>query len=125
MANYAYRVITAAGKEKKGSMEADTPEKVRSVLKAEGFLLLDIKEQGVLSRDIDLKLGKKVTSRDMSIFCRQFISIVNAGVSIIDALEMLEEQTENQMLKAAVEGTRIGIQKGGTLSDAMRAESHV
>ena len=46
---------------------------------------------------------RKIPARDMSVFCRQFASILKAGVSVINALEMLGEQTENKRLKEAIE----------------------
>ena len=55
----------------------------------------------------------------MSVFCRQFASILKAGVSVINALEMLE-QTENKRLKEAIERTQSSVEKGENLSDSMR-----
>ena len=56
----------------------------------------------------------------MSVFCRQFASILKAGVSVINALEMLGEQTENKRLKEAIERTQSSVEKGENLSDSMR-----
>ncbi len=50
----------------------------------------------------------------MSVFCRQFASILKAGVSVINALEMLAEQTENKRLKEAIERTQSSVEKGET-----------
>ncbi|MFR4337386.1 MAG: type II secretion system F family protein [Lachnospira pectinoschiza] len=56
----------------------------------------------------------------MSVFCRQFASILKAGVSVINALEMLGEQTENKRLKEAIERTQSSVEKGENLSDSMK-----
>ena len=65
-------------------------------------------------------LARKIPARDMSVFCRQFASILKAGVSVINALEMLGEQTENKRLKEAIERTQSSVEKGENLSDSMR-----
>lgn len=56
----------------------------------------------------------------MSVFCRQFSSILKAGVSVINALEMLSEQTENKKLQEAIKRTQDSVEKGETLSDSMK-----
>ena len=57
-----------------------------------------------MDKDVNLSFfgPKKIPARDMSVFCRQFASILKAGVSVINALEMLGEQTENKRLKEAL-----------------------
>lgn len=120
MANYGYVAMDGNGKEKKGSVEADSKDKALSIIKAEGLVPITVTEQGALSKDINLSIGsKKVKSRDLSVFCRQFVSIITAGVTIIDALGMLSEQTENKSFAAIIKEVQIGIEKGNTLSSAM------
>ncbi len=113
------------GKDRKGSVEADTKDKAREQLKSEGLLTLTINEQSLMTRDINLNIGGKPKARDMSIFCRQFVSIVSAGVTIIDAMEMLSEQTENKILKKAIMETKIAVEKGESLADAMRVNRKI
>lgn len=74
----------------------------------------------LLSKDIELPFHKSIKPRDMSIFCRQFVSIISAGVTIADALQMLQEQTQNPRLKRAIRETKVGIEKGESLADSMR-----
>ena len=75
-----------------------------------------------MDKDVNLSFfgPKKIPARDMSVFCRQFASILKAGVSVINALEMLGEQTENKRLKEAIERTQSSVEKGENLSDSMR-----
>lgn len=72
-----------------------------------------IKQQSALDKDIEIPFltKKKVKPRDMSVFCRQFASILNAGVSVVNALEMLAEQTENKDLKKAIMDAQSGVEK--------------
>lgn len=120
MAGYAYVAIDIYGKEKKGKMEAPDEERVFHTLKAEGLYPVSIKELGILSRDINIQISNPVKTRDLSVFTRQFVTILNAGVPIIEALWMLEEQTENKTLRQAIAGTQLMVQKGERLADAMR-----
>ncbi|MCM1307662.1 MAG: type II secretion system F family protein [Butyrivibrio sp.] len=121
MANFTYRVITKDGKEKKGSIEAENKEKALATLRGEGNTVLSVADGSVLNKEISIG-GKKVKSRDFSIFCRQFNSLLTAGVGVVPALEMLADQTENKSLQAAVRNVHDSVQKGDTLAGSMKKE---
>ena len=125
MPGYSYVAIDKKGKEKKGSMEAESREKVTDALKADGLIPVSITEQGALNRDLNISFGKKVKPRDLSVFSRQFVSIMQAGVPMKEALEMLGDQTENKNLKSAITNVLANIEKGNTLADSMRGESDI
>lgn len=120
MASFAYIAIDKRGKERKGSVEADTKEKALAAVKAEGLTPLSVTPQNFLTKDINFSFTKGASVRDMSLFCRQFTSILRAGVTIIDALGMLADQTENKGLSKAIRDVQVDIQKGETLGDSMR-----
>ncbi len=122
MANYIYRIISREGKEKKGSIEADSKEKALAAIKTDGATVLELKEGNALNKEISIGGGKKVKSRDFGVFCRQFYSLLQAGVGIVPALGMLSEQTENKSLKVAVQNVHDSVEKGETLAGAMRRE---
>ncbi|MDF2801614.1 MAG: type secretion system protein [Anaerocolumna sp.] len=119
MPSFAYIVIDNKGKEKKGAMEAANSEKVISNLRAEGLIPISVMPQNMLNKDINISIGNPVKPRDLSIFCRQFMSILTAGVSIISALDMLQEQTENKVLSVALKEVQTAVEKGETLTDAL------
>ena len=121
MPGYSYVAVDRKGKEKRGRMEADNREKVSEQLKKDGLVPVSIQEQGVLNKEIDFSIGKKVKPRDLSVFCRQFVSITQAGVPMKEALQMLVEQTENKWLKQAVADVLVNVEKGNTLADSMSA----
>ena len=126
METYSYKAVAADGKEKKGSIDADSREAAIKKLKDNGLVPINVKVQSVLDKEIKLSVfKKKITPREMSVFCRQFASILKAGVSVISALEMLGEQTENKELKASVKKLQSGVEKGSTLSEAMKLEKSV
>lgn len=118
MADFQYIAINREGREIKGSMEAKDEFAVRAKLKLDGLTPVTVKVQSFLTKDISFGSGK-VKTRDLSVFCRQFASILNAGVSIVDALRMLGEQTESKVLKKAITVTRDQVQQGESLAGAM------
>lgn len=122
METFSYKAVNPAGKDVKGSVEAESREDAARKIKEQGLVPVSIGKQGALDKDINIPLfkGKKIPARDMSVFCRQFASILKAGVSVINALEMLAEQTENKKLKEAIANTQSGVEKGENLSDSMR-----
>lgn len=124
MATYEYMAVDKGGKQKKGTMDAQTPERVKEFLKNEGLIPISVKEQSFLNKDISIG-AKKVKARDMSVFCKQFASIMQAGVTIISALQMLSEQTENKTLREAVKSVQIDVEKGESLASAMRNQKEV
>lgn len=119
MATYGYEAINKAGKTIKGSVEAESIEKARSDLRSKGMTILKLDEQNMLNKDLNIEIGGKPTVRDLSVFCRQFVSMNRAGVTIIDSLKMLAEATENKKLKEAIQGVRVSTEKGETLADAL------
>lgn len=125
MADYQYRVITPEGKEKKGNMAGKTVEQVTALLKGQNNIVISVAEASLMSKDINLPFGGKVTARDFSVFCRQFVSIISGGVSIINALEMMTESTENKTLKAALAGVHEDVSKGESMTAAIRKRSKV
>lgn len=121
MPGYTYIAVDQKGKEKRGRMEAENRDEVSQQLKKDGLFPVEIKEQGVLNKEIDLSIGKKVKPRDLSVFCRQFVSITQAGVPMKEALQMMTEQTENKWLKKATADVLLNVEKGNTLADSMAA----
>ena len=120
MPNFSYKAIGRDGKEKKGKMEAGDREEVLAYIKGMNLVPVDVAELNALNSDIKISaFEKNPTPRDMAIFCRQFVSISNAGVPIATAFEMLSEQTENKILKAAIAECRQSIQSGSSLATAM------
>ena len=119
MPSYAYEAIDNNGKILKGTLETDDENAVKAELKRQGITPVSIKEQSALNRDLNIEIGGKPKARDISVLCRQFVAMFRAGVSMIDALKMLAEATENKKLKNAVEEVRISVEKGESLSLAL------
>ncbi|MDE7300290.1 MAG: type II secretion system F family protein [Lachnospiraceae bacterium] len=120
MAEYSYQAVDARGKNKKGNIEAADESQARALLKKNGLIVLTLGEAGMLTKDISITIGKPVKPRELGIFCRQFQSILHAGVTIIEALKMLGDQTENKVFAKAIHETAALVEKGETLGNAMR-----
>ena len=119
MATWGYVAIDKSGKEIKGSTDAENKEVVTRDLKNQGLIVLEVTEQNALTRDINFDFGGKPTARDLAVFCRQFASITRAGVTIIETLNMLAEQTENQKLQKAVQEVRADVEKGESFAESL------
>lgn len=119
MASWGYVAIDNTGKELKGSMEAENGELVTRALKNQGLIVLEVKEQGAMNKDINIDIGGKPKPRDLAVFCRQFASITRAGVSIIETLSMLAEQTENKKLQVALYQVKTDVEKGETFASSL------
>jgi type IV pilus assembly protein PilC len=119
MATWGYVAIEKSGKEVKGSKEADNKEAVTRELKSQGLIVLEISEQNALTKDLSFDFGGKPTARDMAVFCRQFASITRAGVTIIETIGMLAEQTENVKMQKALYAVRADIEKGESFADSL------
>jgi len=120
MPNFNYIAVSRLGKQVKSSVEASSLESAKNSLRAAGYTILEIKEQSALNKDIELPFLGNPKAKDMALFCRQFRSILRAGVSVSGVLSMLGQQTENAKLATAIREMQASIEKGETLAGAMR-----
>ena len=118
MAVFNYKVVDKNGKNKKGTIEAPNRDGAEKKLKADGYAIMSLTEQN--SPFSGGLIKKKVKSKDLAVFCKQFSAVIRAGVTIISALELMGDQIENKTLQRAVMDAKTYVEKGGTLSDAMR-----
>lgn len=119
MALYGYEAVNSSGKRVKGSVDVENMELAKAEIKKQGLTPIKIQEQSALTKDLDIDIGGKPSARDLAVFCRQFVSITKAGVSILEALRMLREQTENKKLQKAIAKVTADVEKGETLAGAM------
>ncbi len=121
MATFTYTAVDNAGKQVKGSVAADSKEQATQKVKDLGVTPISIAQGTALNGDINLSFMQKGPKpRDTSVFCRQMVSILAAGVGMSDALRMVGGQTENKVLQAAIYGCREKIEQGMSLSEAMK-----
>jgi type IV pilus assembly protein PilC len=121
MSTYVFKAMDLAGVKARGEIEADSREAVSNQLKSRGMIVLDIADKHG-SREIELSFLKSVKASELAVFSRQLATMIAAGLSILRALYVLEEQTENKFLKETVIQVRKDVEAGLSLSSAM--ESH-
>ncbi len=122
---YSYVAVNNAGKRIKGQVEAGYLEEAKAKLQNQKLYVIKISEKSQLMKNLDTEIGGYPKTRDLSVMCRQFVSMVHSGVSITRTLQMLEEQTENKRLKKALNEVRIDIEKGEPLAKAMEKHKKI
>lgn len=125
MEKFVYTALNKDGKKIKGSISAASESRAMALLKDQGLMPTKLEKETVLNKEINLSFGGGVKPRDLSVFCRQFQSILAAGVTIVEALGMLVDQTENKTFAQAIQETQALVQKGSTLAEAMKKNSKV
>lgn len=125
MTDYVYSAVTKDGKKVKGTISANTQSRAMAMLREQGLVPTKVEQQSILNKEINISIGNPVKPRDLSVFCRQFQSILAAGVTIVEALGMLVDQTENKVFAKAIKETQTAVQKGSTLAEAMKANPKV
>lgn len=120
MPGFNYTAINRNGKRVRSSLDASSIETAKSSLRGAGYTILDIKEQTTLNRDIEIPFLGNPKAKDMAVFCRQFVSILRAGVSVASVLAMLGQQTSNKKLRAAIREMQADVEKGESLATSMR-----
>lgn len=120
MPGFNYTAINRNGKRVRSSLDASSIETAKSSLRGAGYTILDIREQTTLNRDIEIPFLGNPKAKDMAVFCRQFVSILRAGVSVASVLAMLVQQTGNKKLRAAIREMQADVEKGEALASSMR-----
>ncbi|MBN2797030.1 MAG: type II secretion system F family protein [Clostridia bacterium] len=122
MGIYIYEGKSFDGKSVKGELEVNSKSEAVSQLRKQNIFPIKVYEKESTSQDISFSLKKKkVKNRTLVVFCRQFAATLDAGISIIECLDILRKQTENKYLTEALDEIYNEVQKGITLSTAMKS----
>lgn len=124
MGMFKYRAMNSDGEKLEGSYEADSKNEVLDFIAGNGYYPLLV-EEVVQSTNIQINFNSKVKLKDLAVFCRQFYTMLNAGVPILTCLDILSNQIENKKLKEATKDINEEVAKGGVLSDAMKKHPDV
>ena len=118
--SYAYKVRTREGRTLDGKMDADGEAAVANRLRSQGMIPISITKDSKVSMKMEIRLKKpKVKLKDLAVFSRQFATMINSGLSLLRALNILAQQTENETLKDAIKALRDDVERGSSLSAAM------
>src|SRR3954468_4961032 len=126
-ATYNYSVRDKSGKLVSGTLDAENSAAVANRLKAMGYSPISINEANAgLKKEIKIPgFGNKVKLKDLAIFSRQFATMVNSGLTLLRALTILTEQTENKYLSSIIGEVRNDVETGNSLSGAMAKHPNV
>ena len=121
-ATFQYKVRDNQGRLLQGSLDGDSQTLVADKLRQMGYVPIKIEQQKAakLSKDLAIPgLTDRVAVKDIAVFSRQFATMINSGLSLIRALNILSEQTENKKLCEVITEVRVDVEKGASLSAAL------
>jgi type IV pilus assembly protein PilC len=125
VATFAYSAINAQGLEFKGEVVASDPSAAREQLRKQGLLPGTLQEVSGDKAGAKGALGKGVKQKALQIFSRQFATMIESGLSVVQSLVILEDQTEDKNLAAVVRELRADVEGGQLLSQAMARHPRV
>ncbi len=124
MAKFAWEGTTRAGEKRRGVMEAENRDIVEERLRSDGVVIKTVKKEGGLG-DIQIQIGTGVTSKDLQIFTRQLATMIDAGLPLVQCLDILANQSENKSFKKILSSVKNSVEQGATFSDALRKHPKV
>ncbi|MDD2558607.1 MAG: type II secretion system F family protein [Desulfuromonadaceae bacterium] len=122
MAKFSWEGTSRDGKKHKGDMEAPNQAVVQAQLRRQGIVAGKIKERGK-GLDFDIKipgLGAKITTKDLVVFTRQFATMIDAGLPLVQCLDILSSQQENKTFKLILLEIKNDVESGSTFADALK-----
>ncbi len=124
MTLYIYQGKKIDGSIIKGKTEVENEEEARILLRNRGIYATSIKEENSIN-NLSINLDKKIQYKDLAILCRQMYFSLNAGITMLRALDMIKEQVENKRLKRILRKSYEDVQKGLSLSEALEKHKEI
>ncbi|HET9120514.1 MAG TPA: type II secretion system F family protein [Solirubrobacterales bacterium] len=126
MSTFAFRAVDLAGVPSRGEVDADSKAAVSEQLRERGLIVLDVSEKSEAYKLESLfDRFRSIKTRDMSVFARQFATLIQSGMPMLRSLYTLEDQTEDERLKDAIAGVRGDVEAGSSLADAMERRPQI
>ncbi|MDF1603493.1 type II secretion system F family protein [Nocardioides sp. YIM 152315] len=123
---YSYKVRDTQGRFVEGKVEAASEAAVADRLRSMGYVPLEVRPANVgLQREISFGLRKRIRTKDLAIFSRQFATMIDAGLTMLRALTILAEQVDNTELRRVLHGVKQEVEAGQSLSAALAREPGV
>ncbi|MCL6106733.1 MAG: type II secretion system F family protein [Actinobacteria bacterium] len=127
MSTFVYKVRDFRGAPAKGEVEADSRSAAAASLLGQGLTVVELSEK----KKSGISLGEafadlhRLKAKDITVFSRQFATMINSGLPLLRALHILEGQTANKQMKAVVADIRTKVEGGSSLSDAMEKHANI
>jgi type IV pilus assembly protein PilC len=115
MALYEYTARSSTGQIQKGQLEAQSTEEVSAHVRKNRMILVSVRQA---PKAIKLGMGPRIKTRDIVIFTRQFATMINAGLPLVQSLTILAQQSENKALQEVTRAVVYDVEAGNTLADA-------
>ena len=122
MPDFVWEARSRTGEIRKGIMGADSVATVEQRLRQQQLTPIQIKKK---SRDIDLHFGSGVDSKEIVTFTRQFATMIDAGLPLVQCLEILSSQQENRVFQTALRDVKLSVEQGATFSDSLRKHPRI
>src|SRR5262245_7351121 len=122
MPKFKWEATTRTGEAKQGVMEAIDDAAVMNRLRADGLNPRRVRKQ---AREIAIKFGSGVSSKDLQIFTRQLATMIDAGLPLVQCLDILAAQTPNKIFARILGQVKSSVEQGSTFSDALRRHPKV
>jgi len=119
MATFVYSVRDRTGKVVKGKLDGESKDAVQARLGQMGYIILELDQQSAIAALGEVKFGSGVKVKDVTIFARQFATMINAGLSLIKCLTILAQQTESPALREIIQQIAKDVEAGQSLSDSL------
>jgi type IV pilus assembly protein PilC len=125
MSTFAYVGRTRLGTVKKGELSAKTRDEAVEQLRKQQVVVTSLEERAGKGGKFKLSLGSGLTDKDLVVFTRQFGTMINAGLPLIQCLDILATQSENKVLRETVADVKNHVESGSTFSDALKKHPKV
>lgn len=127
MATFAYVGRTRSGAVKKGELSAKTRDEAVDQLRKQSVVVTSLEEKkgGASGFNVNISFGSGLTDKDLVVFTRQFGTMINAGLPLVQCLEILSTQSENKVLRETIGEVKTQVEAGSTFSDALRRHPKV
>jgi type IV pilus assembly protein PilC len=123
---FSFRAMDLAGAATAGEVEADSKAQVTDQLRQRGLIVLDVSEKSEPFKIEQLwQTWKGIDKRELSVFSRQFATLVASGMPMLRSLSTLEEQTQDDRIREAIAGVKADVEAGSTLEQAMERHPEV
>jgi type IV pilus assembly protein PilC len=123
MPTFSYSARTVAGDMQSGEIDLKSRDEVIGFLRKQRMVPLKIQEKQT-SLQIP-GLGERVSTRDIVIFTRQFATMINSGLPLVQSLDILAKQSDNKALRKVIEQVLYDVESGQTLADSLRSHPKV
>ncbi|MBA3458326.1 MAG: type II secretion system F family protein [Deltaproteobacteria bacterium] len=122
MAKFQWEATTRTGETRKGAMEAESAEIVENRLRGDGMTIKRVKKE---PKQITITIGSGVSAKDLQIFTRQLATMIDAGLPLVQCLDILANQTPNKIFARILSQVKSSVEQGATFSDSLRKHPKV